>query len=240
MAFGHGKDCDVYLNGRNLSPFLQRASLSHSGEASETTTMGKSSKTFIAGLKGFSVSAEGFFDSVAGGVDDVFSNALGRAAVSLLTIYPVGETAIGDFGYSGRCRGVSHGIPVEVAGIVGIESEFTGDDDLERCIALHVLGAETSASNGSSVDNAAQTTAGAAAYLHVTAFSGTSITVKVQDSADNSAWADVTGLTFTAATAAGTSERVATAITATIRRYVRASWSGTFTSATFALAFNRK
>lgn len=88
---------------------------------------------------------------------------------------------------------------------------------------------------------AAQTTGGAQAYLQVTAFTGTDVTVKIQDSADNSSFADVTGLTFTQTTAAQTFQRIATANTATIRRYVRAITitSGGFTSATFAVTFVR-
>jgi len=82
---------------------------------------------------------------------------------------------------------------------------------------------------------------GAQAYLQVASVVGTSATVKIQDSADNSTFADVTGLTFTAATpgASPQTQRLATANNATIRRYVRAITTGTFTSAIFAVAFMR-
>jgi hypothetical protein len=80
---------------------------------------------------------------------------------------------------------------------------------------------------------------GAQAYLSVTQFTGTSVTVAVQDSADGSSWAAVTGLTFTAVTAAPAFQRLPTANTATLRRYVRAVTTGTFTAATFACAINR-
>lgn len=98
--------------------------------------------------------------------------------------------------------------------------------------------ADTTATNGTGIDQAAATTYGAQAYLQVLAITGTSVTVKVQDSADNSSWADVTGLTFTAATAVGT-ERLATSNTATIRRYVRAITTGTFTAASFNVVLAR-
>jgi hypothetical protein len=84
-----------------------------------------------------------------------------------------------------------------------------------------------------------QTAFGAQAYLQVTAFAGTSVTAAVQDSADNSSWAPVTGLTFTAVTAAPAAQRLATANTATLRRYLRVVTTGTFTSATFAVAIMR-
>lgn len=86
-----------------------------------------------------------------------------------------------------------------------------------------------------------QTLFGAQAYLQVTALTGTDVTVHVQDSADNVTFADVTGLVFTATTAAGTWQRLATSNTATLRRYVRVATttSGGFTSATFGVVLVR-
>lgn len=240
MAFGHGKACDVYVNGRDLGPFFSSASAKLSAETAETTTLGKSSKTFIAGLKDSMFSVQGYFDSAANTSDQELQAALGKSTDSLVVIYPVGDVAIGDFGYAMRARGVSYDSEAPVGGVVPVSADFQGDNDADRVISHHVLGVETAAADGASVDNAAATTAGAAAHLHVTAFTGTSITVKMQDSADNAAWLDIGSMTFTAASAAGTSERVATTSTATIRRYTRVSWSGTFTSATFHVAFSRK
>ncbi|WP_372352624.1 hypothetical protein [Streptomyces sp. KL116D] len=82
---------------------------------------------------------------------------------------------------------------------------------------------------------------GLQAYLHVFAFTGTSVTVKLQESSDNGVgdpWADVTGGAFTAATAIG-AQRIETARGLTVKRYLRAVSTGTFTSATFAVSVNR-
>lgn len=76
------------------------------------------------------------------------------------------------------------------------------------------------------------------AYLQVVAFTGTSVTVTLQDSADNSSFANLTGGAFTAATAIG-SQRLEGGRTATVRRYVRAITTGTFSNAVFAVAFVR-
>lgn len=111
---------------------------------------------------------------------------------------------------------------------------------LEWCAPLTAgLRTDTAATHGASVDGGAASSFGAQAYLQVTAFTGTSVTVTVEDSADNATFAAVTGLTFTAVSAAPATQRLATAGTATLRRYVRVSSSGTFTSATFAVAINR-
>ncbi len=97
---------------------------------------------------------------------------------------------------------------------------------------------DTTATNGASLDGGAATSFGAQAYLHVFSVTGTSVTVKLQDSADNSTFADITGAAFIAATTSG-AQRLALATNATVRRYVRAVTTGTFTNAQFAVNFIR-
>ncbi|MEV8402582.1 hypothetical protein [Streptomyces niveus] len=111
---------------------------------------------------------------------------------------------------------------------------------LEWCIGLTAgKRVDATAGNGTSVDLATGPTAfGLQAYLHVFALTGTSVTVKLQDSPDNSVWTDVVGGGFTAATGI-TAQRIQTARDQTVQRYLRAVSSGTFTSATFAVAVNR-
>jgi hypothetical protein len=97
----------------------------------------------------------------------------------------------------------------------------------------------TGAANGTSIDYTAASTAfGAVAYLQVFSFAGTSTTFTVQDSADNAAFATITGLGFTAATGR-TEQRLATAVGATIRRYVRIAATGTFSSCVAAILFRK-
>jgi hypothetical protein len=65
---------------------------------------------------------------------------------------------------------------------------------------------------------------------------GTSVTVKVQDSPDNVTFTDVTGLTFSAvAGAAKGAQYLSTGVTATLRRYVRAVSTGTFSNAVYSV-----
>jgi len=103
------------------------------------------------------------------------------------------------------------------------------------------LRTDTGATNGTSIDTAASAAFGAQAYLQVTAFSGTDVTIKIQDSADNVSFTDVTGLTFTAVTAGPTTQRLATSNAATIRRYLRAvtATTGGFTSVTFSVQITK-
>lgn len=95
---------------------------------------------------------------------------------------------------------------------------------------------DTTATNGSSIDTTASVSFGGQAYLHVFDFSGTDVTIKIQDSADNSSWADVSGFTFGSITGP-TSARIQLGSTATIRRYLRVitTTTGGFTSVSFAV-----
>lgn len=99
------------------------------------------------------------------------------------------------------------------------------------------LRTDVAATNGAGVDFTAATSFGFQAYLQVTGFTGTDVTVKLQDSADNITFADLAGGGFTQIVATAQSQRIAVGGTATVRRYVRASTvtTGGFTSATFSV-----
>ena len=92
--------------------------------------------------------------------------------------------------------------------------------------------------NGSSFDGAAATNFGGQAWLQVFAFTGTSVTIKIQDSADNASFADLAGGSFGAVSAIGAA-RIATANNATVRRYTRVITTGTFSNVVFAVHFTR-
>lgn len=103
--------------------------------------------------------------------------------------------------------------------------------------SLHTAGGReifASAGSAATLDGGTATTTGAAAYLHVFSLGSGTATFKIQDSGDDSSFTDVTGLAFTAASV-GTAERVATAGTATLRRYTKVVATGTFGTAVVAV-----
>lgn len=238
MAFSHGSAARVYVNGRDLSSYLRRGEVSGARDKVKTTCFNQSAHTYIQGLLDGSVSAEGIFDGDTNRVDSILNTALGASTDSIWTVWLQGETAVGSVGRALRGVHTAYGSRAVNTDVVSCSASAQANGGPERVLSLHPLAAETSASNGTALDNSAGTTAGASAYLHVSAFSGTSVTVLVEHSTDNSSWSTL--LTFTAASAAGTSERVATSSTATVNRYLRVSWSGTFSSATFSVGVSRK
>lgn len=101
---------------------------------------------------------------------------------------------------------------------------------------------DTAATNGSSVDfGTGSTNFGLQMHVHLFAFTGTSVTIKVQESSDNAVgdpFADVTGAT-TGALSSPTAMRVQTARNLTVERYLRVVTTGTFSNAQFVVVVNR-
>lgn len=149
------------------------------------------------------------------------------------------------------CRGIALGGPA--ASMTAKQANYDGNrgEDGSFTLAVNALangyGLEwgnlltagkrtdtTATSPATGIDTLASASFGAQAYLQVFAFTGTSVTVTIQDSADNSSFASVAGLAFTAATGI-TTQRLAISNTATVRRYIRAITTGTFSNAVFAV-----
>jgi hypothetical protein len=147
------------------------------------------------------------------------------------------------------CRGTALGGPA--AGLVGKQVDYAGKRGNDGALSFEVsmqvadgyavewgeqatpgIRTDTTATAGGTVDGGAATAFGLVAYLHVFALTGTSVTVAVEDSANGSTWAALAGAAFTPA-AGITSQRIATARDAAVRRYLRVVTTGTFTNAQF-------
>lgn len=239
MAFIHGKNTKVLANGYDLSAYFKSATVSGEAETAETTAFGQSSKAYIAGLKDATVSLEGMYDGAASAVDQLLNTALGNQTLSVLTIYPAGDTE-GLPGYGFKCIETSYEVDSPLDDVVGISAEFQSSSGLERVLSLKSsVDSITADSNGGAVDGGAASTAGGVGYIHVPAFvTFTSNVVTIEDSADGSSgWATI--LTFTTVTAINAKERVD--ISGTVRRYTRAKWDVTGSGSTsIAVGFCRK
>jgi hypothetical protein len=101
------------------------------------------------------------------------------------------------------------------------------------------LRTDTTATAGTTLDNGAQTTFGAQAYLQVTAFTGTDTTIIVEHSSDDSSYSAL--ITFTQVTAAPFAQRASVSNVTTVKRYLRAytTTSAGFSSATFSVVVMR-
>jgi len=239
MTKSSGLGDNLYIQGFDASGDIQQLGNIGGGPALlNFTAINKSAYERLGGLRSGQIEFTAFHNHVAvtGGTHEKLA-ALPRTDVILT-----------------YCRGTTLGDPA--ASLTGKQVNYDptrGDDGM---LTFGVSGqsngfgiewgqqltagmrTDTAATNGTGLDTAASLSFGGQAYLQVSAFTGTDVTVKIQDSADNATFADVAGFSFTQITGgAPTAERIALGNTATLRRYLRASTvtTGGFSSLTFAV-----
>lgn len=237
MTFVAGKAGKCYVNGFDLSSFLNKASTKGAADMLDVTVFGNNSKNYISGLLDADIALEGFFDSTAvTGIDAVCAAILGSGTVGSVAYMPGGD-AIGARGYCALALESDYEVGSAVGEVVGATLAFKTNTGQESVQGLHALGAEVGAVNSASIDNLAASSAGGAGYLHVTtAVALTTATIKIQHSTDNSVFTDL--VTFANVTVTPGYQRIAVA--GTVNRYLRSALTTlTGTSITYFAAFNR-
>jgi hypothetical protein len=238
MAKQSGLGDNLYVAGYDLSGDVGSLGRVGGGPAVlDVTGIDKSAYERIGGLRDGAIEYVAYFNPAAG------------QAHERLSLLPTADQIVT------YCRGTSLGSPgaclvskqINYDGTRGDDGAFTfavqaqaNGDGLEWGRLLTAgKRSDTTATNGSSLDAGAASSDGLQAYLHVFAFTGTSVTVKLQSSSDDGVadtFADVSGGAFTAASGI-TSERIA--LTGSVERYLRVVTTGTFTAATFAVVVVR-
>lgn len=239
MTKQSGLGDNLYVGGVDLSGDTQQLGRVGGGPAAiDVTGIDKSARERIGGLRTGSIEWRTFFN-----------DASGQAHLTLSTLPRTDRVVT-------YCRGTTLGNAAACCVGKQIGYDATRDDSGELTLGVDVqsngFGVEwgrlltagkrtdTSATNGTAVDFAAAGSNGLQAYVHVFAFTGTDVTLTIQESSDNAVgdpFAAVVGGAFTQVTSAPTSQRVATAAGLTVERYLRvvSSTSGGFTSVTFAV-----
>lgn len=235
MSRVHGKDSRILLNEYSVSGQANGWSFAHRRNYSDATVLTDDGERWQPGLLAGTVSIKGFVDTDAGLYSETVA-ALGVDDSVLTTFLPAGYS-VGAAALMAVSDASTLETPATVTDVTPLTIEGKPDNGVDMGVCLHTLTAETADSNGTSVDNAAASTNGSVANLHVTAYSGfTSVVLKVQSSTDNSSWSDF--ITFTTVTAL-TSERKTTA--GSVPRYLRAFWDVTGSgSITFVMAVARR
>lgn len=237
MAKASGLGGAFWINGYDLSGDVGMVnSVRDSQSLLDVTGIDKSAMERIPGIGDGEISFTAFFNDAAGAAHPVLS-AMG--STDKITTYSVGSS-LGGPAWSTLGKQTDYGGTRGEDGSLAFNVQVqTSDGEGLRAGELLTAGkrTDTEATSGSTVDGGAATSLGAVLYLHVFAFSGTDVTIKVEDSANGSAWSDLSGASFTSVTSAPTSQRIALSASATVRRYLRATTTttGGFTSVTFAL-----
>lgn len=235
MAKQSGLGDNFYVSGYDLSGDTAAIrSASGSLATLDVTAINKSAFERIGGLRTGGISWTSFFNPSASQAHPVLS---ALPTTDALVSYHRG-TVLGDPAACCVAKQINYDPTRANDGDLRIDVEALANAyGLEWGRQLTAgIKTDTTATNGTGVDFTASTSFGWQAYLHVFAFTGTSVTVTLEDSADNVSFAGFTSSAFVAASAIGW-QRIAGASGATVRRYVRARTSGTFSSARFAVAF---
>lgn len=246
MAFVHGKNAKVYVNGADLSPYLRRVTTDLQANAVDTSTIGTNSRRYIAGQLNSNITADGLWDQqdlTGGGIypnpETILGPALGTD-FSIWTILPAGDAA-GGYGYTIKSDETQYEITAPYDNAVAFTVAAQGCEGYSASRILQVLGAETATGNGTGVDNTTASTNGGTGVLQVTAGSpgAATLVVKVQHSPDNTTYTDLITFASVLGSDAPTSQRLTVA--GTVNRYVRAQWTitGSTPSFTFSLLFGR-
>ncbi|WP_062434986.1 hypothetical protein [Herbidospora daliensis] len=241
MGKQSGLGDNLYVSGYNYSGDIGSIGRIGGGPTPLIVTgIDKSGQERIGGLIDGAIEYNGFFNPDEG------------RAHERLSLLPTGNQLLS------YCRGTGLGSPG--AGLVAKQVNYDPtrgqDGSITFAISAQSAGgwglewgrqgtagvrSDTTATNGASIDDSASSAHGLSAYLHVFSFTGTSVTVKLQQSSDNGgadAWTDVVGGGFTAATGV-TSQRIATANDLAVERYLRVVTTGTFSAVTFAVLICR-
>ena len=197
----------------------------------DITGIDKSASERLQGLVTGSLSFNAFFNDAAAASHVALRVPSAGAPVT----WALGQTV-------GDVAGMVQGLGTSYDPTRGPDGGLTFDISMETYTTLPVWGVmltpglktDTGAANGATLDQGAQTTAGAEAILHVTSFTGSNFTATVQDSSNGSSWGTLKA--FTQVTDTG-SERVT--VSGTVERYVRVISTGTFNPVSFAVSFRR-
>lgn len=238
MAFVHGKSIFVMLNGRNITGFLNKIDSPYNADTAETSTFGTEDKTYLAGMKDATLSAEGLYDGDAGAVDEQLDAILqGANIVNNMIWFPAGNV-LGGVGYGLSMIQTAYSVMGTKDDAVKISMAGHSNVGRERLKLIKKYEAVTNDGTTTANDNGAASSNGGSAYLELYA-TNTDVTVTIEHSTDNFATDTTTLATFTLATAV-THERVV--FTGTVKRYTRVkyAYTGGTGIATFAVALCRK
>lgn len=224
----------IWLNAFDLSGALNSFQHDLKQEVPSVDVLNSQGPERVVGNYDYSLSTNGFFDGDEGAFDEQAFSLLGVNTDHLLSLL---------LGYAEGSVGARMGLvhlseqprSGQLGGAVLLNLNAEGSGGLSRGVVL--ANAIVTGAGNRTGRNLGATSGGKvfAVHFHLFAFTGTNITLKVQESSDDGgsdAYADITGLSSGALTAVGAVRKTTSANT---EAYKRVAVSGTFTSATIGV-----
>lgn len=243
MAKTHGMGDQLWVGGVDLGASTN--SLNRIGGGNTPIPMTDITQLAMArdgGQRDGGMDITSYWDPAAGGAHSVYS-ALPRTDVIVTyahttTIGGPSANLIGkQVGYDGT-RGQDGSFLLNVQALAngyGLQWAFQATAGKRTDTAATAAGAVTAFDQGSASPGAF----GGVMWVHLYAFTGTSVTIKLQESSDNGAdaYADVTGATTGALTTVQAMRVELGSIN--VERYLKVVTTGTFSNAMFSVSFAR-
>lgn len=221
MAFLHGKNTRVYVNGWDLTSYFNQSKLSEECGVHKSTVFNSAADTYLPGIFDSKLVLSGLGDFGANAVDQLMQNVIGSSG-SLVTVLPAGDSSQ-NTALMVKGLEIDYNIETVVDDLVKVSLTVQSDTPATH-IKIFAPWQTVSGSTGTIlattyVDNGTSSSNGGVGCLHVGSYSGfTSVTPTVQFSNDGTTFAGNL-ITFTPVTA-GRSAQYATCA-GTVGRYLR-------------------
>lgn len=224
-------NASIYYGAHNVSSLTNViGGLAVEIEVQDSTTFGSGGwKESLGSLKAATWPFEGLFDGASAGPHpDIFTGA-----VAPVTVSKTNPIAAGDLAWMLNCLKTSDADSHVLGELHKWTWNFVGDGTMARGICLDTQALSATGSGTGQQHGAVSSTQTLYAALHVVAFNGTSLDVKIQ-SDDNSGFTSATDrITFTQAT--GVTSQRSTLAGAITDDWWRADWTFVGTSATIVV-----
>lgn len=242
------KGLSFYMNGVSLGLALQSFSADAEVEALDSTTIGKTSKTYATGLKNGTVSASGIWDYDQTNADkihnvfsDAFTNATDSVCFGSLQALSVTNADLVMF----NAVQSSYSIEIENGQLIICSADFQTTAGVRYGKLLYNAAVTAAASpvNSSSIDFGSGSTATGGFFqcqiYNPGGATGAGSTIVLQDSPDNSNWSTVSGSTLTATSAIYQGHSFEIPTSTTLQRYVRVRMTTAGGTVTYRAAYAR-
>lgn len=125
MAKKHGKNTVITIDANDLSGFISGSDFNRAADANETTSYGEDDRTYIGGLKGSTLSMEGFYDDDAAGPPAILIAALGTSVAGVRQVEGVGS-GLPNEAFSGILTAYDESAPVDNVVTFSAEVQVSG------------------------------------------------------------------------------------------------------------------
>lgn len=212
------------MNGYELACYLKSFTPEAMTDALDATVLCNNYKSFQAGFKDGSLSAEGIFSADSVNADDIYDvlKAAFSAGTNNLITASFGQAVAGSPAIMMSGAQGKFGVPIKTAELIMVTADFQCSDGMNFGVYLLNEAIAAGTVNGTSVDNGAATANGGVFHVHLQNDTATDVDTKLQHSTNGSSWADVSGAVVNDLSAAHAYGSVTVAAGTTINRYIRA------------------